>query len=92
MSWLERNAAATLFAKPPEATYDEAMEAFMKVEDLKPQVFKTNLLMVAKVSVKICKADSLLLLLLLFRCLAFICYAISLCVLEQSIATSMCKR
>ena len=49
VSWLERKAASALFAKPPEATYNEAMDAFMKAEDLTPETHKANLLMIAKV-------------------------------------------
>ena len=49
VSWLERKAAAALYAKPPESTYDEAMDSFMKAEELNPLSHKTNMLMVAKV-------------------------------------------
>ena len=31
LSWIERQAASTLFAKPPTATIDEALGAFMEV-------------------------------------------------------------
>ena len=31
LSWIERQAASTLFAKPPTATIDEALTAFMEV-------------------------------------------------------------
>ncbi len=31
VSWLEKKAAAALFATPPEATYADALACFMKV-------------------------------------------------------------
>ena len=31
LSWIERQAAATLFAAPPTATIDEAINEFMEV-------------------------------------------------------------
>ena len=31
VSWLEKKAAAALFGSPPESTYEEALESFMKV-------------------------------------------------------------
>ena len=33
LSWIERQAAATLFAMPPTASIDEALTAFMEVSD-----------------------------------------------------------
>lgn len=50
LSWLEKKAAAALYAAPPSATYAEALSDFMKVEELKGGIWKANLQMVAKVS------------------------------------------
>ncbi len=50
LSWLERKAAAALFATPPEATYDETLQSFMRAEELNPGAWKGNILMIAKVS------------------------------------------
>lgn len=50
LSWLEKKAAAALFATPPEATFEEAMADFMRVESMDGAgTWKANLLMVAKV-------------------------------------------
>ena len=49
LSWLEKKAAAALFATPPEATYEQALGYFMKCEELNPGTWKANMLMVAKV-------------------------------------------
>lgn len=49
LSWLEKKAAAALYATPPDATYDEALSDFMTCENLKGGVWKSNLMMVAKV-------------------------------------------
>lgn len=49
LSWLEKKAAAALFATPPEATYEQALGYFMKSEELSPGTWKANMLMVGKV-------------------------------------------
>ena len=49
LSWLQKKAAAAIFATPPEATYEQALESFMKCEELSPGTWKANMLMVAKV-------------------------------------------
>ncbi len=50
LSWLEKKAAAALYATPPDATFAESLEDFNKVEDLNPGVWKANILMIAKVT------------------------------------------
>ena len=49
LSWLEKKAASALYATPPEATFVEALEDFMRVENLCEAPWKANLMMVAKV-------------------------------------------
>ena len=51
LSWLEKKAAAALYASPPESTYDQALNDFMSSERLNGDVWKANLMMVAKVSI-----------------------------------------
>lgn len=36
MSWLERKIATAIFDKPPEATYQDAIEKFERVNELRP--------------------------------------------------------
>lgn len=50
MSWLEKKAAATLFATPPSSTFTEALEDFLKVETLNAGAWKSNMMFIAKVS------------------------------------------
>lgn len=49
LSWLEKKAAAALYATPPEATFAEALEDFMRAKSLCEAPWKANILMVAKV-------------------------------------------
>ncbi|WAR19008.1 RMD2-like protein [Mya arenaria] len=48
LSWLERKAAATLFATPPSATIDETLTHFLKADKLNPGKWKENILFIAK--------------------------------------------
>jgi len=47
LSWIERKIAETLYGKVPEADYDTALNAFNKVDQLKPK-WKENHLWMAK--------------------------------------------
>lgn len=48
LSWMERKVASTLFAAPPTATVDEALQEFMEADRLQTAEWKENLLYVAK--------------------------------------------
>jgi len=48
MSWVTRQIASTLFNTPPSSTYEEALEHFLKAEEIDPGFYKKNLLMIAK--------------------------------------------
>lgn len=42
MSWVVRKVAATLFAEPPNASYDEALQCFQGAEDVQPGFWVAN--------------------------------------------------
>eukprot|EP00052_Salpingoeca_macrocollata_P005127 m.45577 g.45577 ORF g.45577 m.45577 type:complete len:335 (+) comp14682_c0_seq1:58-1062(+) len=48
MSWVTKRACKAFLADPPEATYEEALACFVKAEELKPNFWKRNILMLAK--------------------------------------------
>lgn len=48
LSWLERKAAAALFATPPTATIEETVTHFLKADELNPGKWKENILFIAK--------------------------------------------
>ncbi|XP_074594296.1 regulator of microtubule dynamics protein 3-like [Brevipalpus obovatus] len=47
LTWVERKLAAALFSKPPEATYQEALDKFVEADKLKPD-WKSNYFWMAK--------------------------------------------
>lgn len=47
LSWFERKAAQALYAKPPDATYDDAIQDFLAVLELQPD-WLDNLFFLAK--------------------------------------------
>lgn len=53
MSWIQRKIASTLFATPPEATFEEALEYFVKAEEAEPNFYSWNLLMLGKTYLKL---------------------------------------
>ena len=48
LSWIEKRAAAALFAAPPESTYDEAYTHLAHAERLEPGFYLTNRLLLAR--------------------------------------------
>ena len=50
LTWIERKLAATLFATPPSATIEDALESFLKAEDIQSGFYKANQFYIAKVS------------------------------------------
>ncbi|ODN05556.1 Regulator of microtubule dynamics protein 1 [Orchesella cincta] len=50
--WYQRKVAATIFATPPESTYAEALEHFLKAEKLNPGFYSMNHLMLARIYIQ----------------------------------------
>jgi len=48
MSWLQRKAAAALFAAPPESTYEEALNYLLDAEKIEANFYSHNLLYIGK--------------------------------------------
>lgn len=57
LKWYERKVAATLFAEPPNATYEEALEHFMEAQRLSETAWKENLVFIAKCKIKLGAID-----------------------------------
>eukprot|EP00729_Bicosta_minor_P023612 gene23612-19897_t len=48
LSWITRRAAAALFGEPPNSTIEEALDEFMKAEEVAPDFSRANQLFVGK--------------------------------------------
>ncbi|XP_004466078.1 regulator of microtubule dynamics protein 2 isoform X2 [Dasypus novemcinctus] len=69
LSWIEKKMAATLFGKIPTSTVEEALQNFLKAEELHPGYSKSNYMFLAKCHIdlgqtqdalKVCNLASLL--------------------------------
>lgn len=48
MGWVMRNLAAAIFATPPKGTYEEALECFLRAEEISPGFYLKNNLYIVK--------------------------------------------
>lgn len=48
LPWYQRKVAAVIFASPPMSTYEEALAFFLKAEQVDPDFYSKNLLMLGK--------------------------------------------
>ncbi|XP_077365819.1 regulator of microtubule dynamics protein 1 isoform X1 [Festucalex cinctus] len=48
LPWYQRKVAAVIFASPPTSTYEEALQFFLKAEQVDPNFYSKNLLMLGK--------------------------------------------
>ncbi|XP_052505301.1 regulator of microtubule dynamics protein 2 [Budorcas taxicolor] len=58
LSWIERKMAATLFGSIPSSTVQEALQNFLKVEELQPGFSKSNYMFMAKCYVDLNQIDN----------------------------------
>lgn len=60
LSWVERKVASTLFAEPPTATYEEALDYFQKAEAASPGFWIANCWRAAEVCLKLNRKEDAL--------------------------------
>ncbi|KAM9337449.1 regulator of microtubule dynamics protein 1 isoform 2-T2 [Symphorus nematophorus] len=48
LPWYQRKVAAVIFSTPPTSTYEEALDFFLKAEEVDPNFYSKNLLMLGK--------------------------------------------
>ncbi|XP_041375817.1 regulator of microtubule dynamics protein 1-like isoform X3 [Gigantopelta aegis] len=53
LPWYQRKLAAALFATPPSSTYEEALHYFEKAEEVEPDFYSMNLLMLGKTHLRL---------------------------------------
>lgn len=61
LPWYQRKVAAVIFASPPTATYEEALAYFLKAEEVDPNFYSKNLLMLGKTYMMLKDQDKALL-------------------------------
>uniref|UniRef100_A0A023FET0 Regulator of microtubule dynamics protein 1 n=1 Tax=Amblyomma cajennense TaxID=34607 RepID=A0A023FET0_AMBCJ len=55
--WLIRKAGQLIFSEIPSSTYEEALKHFLKAEEIKPNFYTRNLLMIAKTLLELNRKD-----------------------------------
>ncbi|XP_039287764.1 regulator of microtubule dynamics protein 1-like [Nilaparvata lugens] len=57
MPWYQKQIASTIFAKPPESSFEEALEYFRKAEEIQPNFYNQNLFMLGQTYMKLGDKD-----------------------------------
>ncbi|GBP21986.1 Regulator of microtubule dynamics protein 1 [Eumeta japonica] len=57
MPWYQRKIAETIFAAPPNSTYEDALEYFLRAESVEPRFYSVNLLRIGNCYLKLDKKD-----------------------------------
>lgn len=57
MPWYQRKVASTVFTAPPISSFEEALNYFLKAEEVEPRFYSQNLLMLGKTYLKLRKED-----------------------------------
>ncbi|XP_071958331.1 regulator of microtubule dynamics protein 1-like [Antedon mediterranea] len=53
LPWYQKKAAAVIFTTPPESSFEEALSYFSKAEEVEPNFYSKNLLMLGKTYIKL---------------------------------------
>merc|ERR1712168_261558 len=53
MNWVTRKIASAIFASPPTSTYLEALDNFLKAEEVEPGFYTQNLVMIGTIYIKL---------------------------------------
>ncbi|XP_033125354.1 regulator of microtubule dynamics protein 1-like isoform X2 [Anneissia japonica] len=53
LPWYQKKAAALIFTTPPESSFNEALSYFSKAEEVEPNFYSKNLLMLGKTYIKL---------------------------------------
>ena len=57
LSWVEKKAAAVLFATPPKATFEQAYAHFHAAEAMDPGFYPKNLMMLAQTCARLGRTE-----------------------------------
>ncbi|GAB1599311.1 regulator of microtubule dynamics protein 1-like isoform X1 [Argonauta hians] len=57
MPWYQQKVASALFAAPPTSTYDDAKKYFLKAEEIDPNFYSMNLVMLGKTLIRLNEND-----------------------------------
>lgn len=57
LTWYQRKIASVLFAAPPVSSYEEALQFLLKAEDIDPNFYSHNLLLLGKTYLKLNKKE-----------------------------------